>query len=144
MDWEAFAESVSNALPTSQYNQVGHNTSLLQFGGTDSNFGELYYYSDSHGDNGNDAKQKQSTNVCTNRKEKIRIFFLWVGKRSLEIYMIHGLLLNILKSDVEIKFSSIEGYLLTAGNFTLTIGLCVVVISLLNQNTILKKIFNIR
>ena len=58
--------------------------------------------------------------------------------------MIHGLLLNIFKSDVAIQFSSIEGYLLTAGNFALTVGLCAVVISLLNQNTILKRVLNIR
>lgn len=58
--------------------------------------------------------------------------------------MIHGLLLNIFKSDTVIQFCSIEGYLLTASNFVLTIGLCAVVISLLKQNIILKKILNIR
>lgn len=58
--------------------------------------------------------------------------------------MIHGLLLNIFKSNVAIQFSSIEGYLLTVGNFILTVGLCAAVVSLLNQNTILKRILNIR
>ena len=62
----------------------------------------------------------------------------------MEIYMMHGLLLNILKSSVAIQFSSIEGYLLTAGNFALTVGLCAVVIRLLNQNAVLKKVLNIR
>ena len=55
-----------------------------------------------------------------------------------------GLLLNIFKSSIAIQFSSIEGYLLTAGNFALTVGLCAVVIRLLNQNTVLKKVLNIR
>ena len=41
----------------------------------------------------------------------------------MEIYMMHGLLLNIFKSSAVIQFSSIEGYLLAAGNFALTIGL---------------------
>ena len=41
--------------------------------------------------------------------------------------MMHGLLLNIFKSSVALQFSSIEGYLLTAGNFALTVGLCAVV-----------------
>ena len=77
-------------------------------------------------------------------KEKVSDFFLWAGKQSLEIYMMHGLLLNIFKSSVAIQFSSIEGYLLTAGNFALTIGLCAVVIRLLNQNAVLKKVLNIR
>ena len=62
----------------------------------------------------------------------------------MEIYMVHGLLLNIFKSSIVIQFSSIEGYLLTAGNFVLTIGLCAVVICLLNQNVVLKKVLNIR
>ena len=58
--------------------------------------------------------------------------------------MMHGLLLNIFKSNVLIQFSSIEGYLLTAGNFAFTIGLCAVVIHLLSQNIVLKKALNIR
>ena len=58
--------------------------------------------------------------------------------------MMHGLLLNIFKSSAVIQFSSIEGYLLTAGNFALTIGLCTVVIRLLSQNVVLKKVSNIR
>lgn len=68
----------------------------------------------------------------------------WVGEHSLEVYLTHGLLLNIFKSSVAIQFSSIEGYLLTAGNFTLTVGLCAVVIRLLDQNAVLKKVLNIR
>ena len=58
--------------------------------------------------------------------------------------MMHGLLLNIFKSSAVIQFSCIEGYLLAAGNFALTIGLCAVVIRLLNQNVVLKKVLNIR
>ena len=60
------------------------------------------------------------------------------------VAMLLVVLLNIFKSSVAIQFSSIEGYLLTAGNFALTIGLCAVVIRLLNQNVILKKVLNIR
>lgn len=58
--------------------------------------------------------------------------------------MIHGLLLNILKSNVVIEFNSIEGYLLTVGNFVLTVVMCAVIISLFNQNIVLKKILSIR
>lgn len=58
--------------------------------------------------------------------------------------MIHGFLLNIFESSVPIQFSSIEGYLLTTGNFALTIGICAIVIKLLNQNKLLKKILSIR
>lgn len=144
MGRKAFTGSVPHALPTSQYDQAGQNPDPLQSSGTDSGVGELYYHSGSHSDDGNNPKQKQGAKVCTNGKEKVSKFFLWAGNRSLEIYMIHGLLLNIFKSDAVIQFSSIEGYLLTAGNFALTVILCACVISLLNQNTILKKTLNIR
>lgn len=144
MGRRAFAGSVPRALSASQFDQAGQNPDSLQPSWADAGAGELYCHSGSHSDDSNGAKQKQSAKFCTNGKEKIGNFFLWAGKRSLEIYMIHGLLLNIFKSDVVIQFSSIEGYLLTAGNFALTVGLCAVVISLLNQNTILKKALNIR
>lgn len=62
----------------------------------------------------------------------------------MEIYLTHGLLLNIFKSSVPVQFSSIQGYLLTAGNFALTVGLCALVIELLNHNKLLKKALGIR
>ena len=71
-------------------------------------------------------------------------FCFWTGNRSLEIYMLHGLVLNIFRSNSKVLFNSIEGYLLTAGNFALTMGLCVVIIDLLSQNIILKKVLSIR
>lgn len=144
MDWKAFVGSVPHALSASQFDQAGQSPKPLQPSGTDSGVGELYRHSSSYGVDNNGTKQKQSAKIRTNRKEKVSNFFLWAGKRNLEIYMIHGLLLNIFKSDVVIQFCSIEGYLLTAANFTLTVGLCAIVISLLNQNTILKRVLNIR
>lgn len=82
--------------------------------------------------------------VYTCGKEKLRGFFLWAGKRSLEIYMFHGLVLNIFKSNVPIQFSSIQGYVLTISNFVLTVGLCAAIIELLNRNLILKRVLSIR
>ena len=92
----------------------------------------------------NGDKQEQSVRFYINRKEKINILFQWAGKKCLEIYMIHGLVLNIFKAGVEIQFSSIEGYLLTAGNFALTLGFCAIVINLLSSNPVLKKVLSIR
>ena len=46
--------------------------------------------------------------------------------------------------DIMRGIAMLEGYLLTVGNFALTIGLCAVVIRLLSQNVVLKKVFNIR
>ena len=142
MGRRALAGSVPHALSASQLDQVGQNPCSLQPSGTDLGVSELYCHSSSHGVDNNGVKQKQNTEICANGK--VKSFFSWAGKRSLEIYMIHGLLLNIFKSSVAIQFSSIEGYLLTAGNFALTVGLCAVVIRLLDQNVVLKKVLSIR
>lgn len=122
----------------------GQSADSVQSGGAGPGSGQLCDYGSTYCDGNSDDEPKCRAELCINRKEKVREFFLWAGKRSLEIYMIHGLLLNIFKSDVVVQFSSIEGYLLTAGNFALTVGLCAVVIRLLDQNAVLKKVLNIR
>lgn len=138
------AGNLSHALPVAQFNPDRQNSCFVQSNGTESGCSELYYHSAFHSNDNNGIEQKQSIKICVHWKEKVNDFFLWAGKQSLEIYMIHGLLLNIFKSNVAIQFSSIEGYLLTAGNFALTMGLCTVVIHLLSQNIVLKKVLNIR
>lgn len=136
--------SVSHALSASQLDQVGQSADSVQSGGAGPGSGQLCDYGSTYCDGNSDDEPKCRAELCINRKEKVREFFLWAGKQSLEIYMMHGLLLNIFKSSVAIQFSSIEGYLLTAGNFALTVGLCAVVICLLDQNAVLKKVLNIR
>lgn len=144
MGRRALAGSVPHALSASQLNRVGQSTDSIQSSGAGHSSGQLCDYGSTYCDGNSDGNPKCGAEICINRKEKVSEFFLWAGKQSLEIYMMHGLLLNIFKSSVAIQFSSIEGYLLTAGNFALTIGLCAVVIRLLNQNVILKKVLNIR
>lgn len=77
-------------------------------------------------------------------KQRIGNAFLWAGKKSLEIYMVHGLLLNVLMPNMKPEFPSISGYGLIVGNFVITITLCVVVINLISQNSILKKILGMK
>ena len=144
MGRRALVGSVSHALSASQLDQVGQSADSVQSGGAELGSGQLCDYGSTYCDGNSDGEPKCRAELCINRKEKVREFFLWAGKQSLEIYMMHGLLLNIFKSSVAIQFSSIEGYLLTAGNFALTVGLCAVVIRLLNQNAVLKKVLNIR
>lgn len=144
MGRRALAGSVPHTLPASQLDQAGQGTNSIQSSGARHGFGQLYDYGGTYCDSNSDDEPKCRAEICVNRKEKVSKFFLWAGKQSLEIYMMHGLLLNIFKSSVAIRFSSIEGYLLTAGNFALTIGLCAVVIRLLNQNVVLKKVLSIR
>lgn len=144
MGRRALVGSVSHALSASQLDQVGQSADSVQSGGAGPGSGQLCDYGSTYCDGNSDDEPKCCAELCINRKEKVREFFFWAGKQSLEIYMMHGLLLNIFKSSVAIQFSSIEGYLLTAGNFALTVGLCAVVIRLLDQNAVLKKVLNIR
>ena len=144
MGRRALVGSVSHTLSASQLDQVGQSADSVQSGGAEPGSGQLCDYGSTYCDGNSDDEQKCRAKICIIRKEKVSAFFLWAGKQSLEIYMMHGLLLNIFKSSVAIQFSSIEGYLLTAGNFALTVGLCAVVIRLLDQNAVLKKVLNIR
>lgn len=58
--------------------------------------------------------------------------------------MVHGLLLNVLMPNTKPEFPSISGYGLIAGNFVITIVLCVVVIGMISQSTVLKKILGMK
>lgn len=144
MGRRALAGSVPHALSASQLDQAGQRTNSIQSSGVEHGSGQLFDYGGTYCDGNRDDEPKCRAEICVNRKEKVSKFFLWAGNQSLEIYMMHGLLLNIFKSSVAIQFSSIEGYLLTAGNFALTVGLCAVVIRLLDQNVVLKKVLSIR
>lgn len=144
MGRRALVGSVSHALSASQLDPVGQSADSVQSDGAEPGSSQLCDYGSTYCDGNSDDEPKRRAELCINRKEKVSEFFLWAGKQSLEIYMMHGLLLNIFKSGVAIQFSSIEGYLLTAGNFALTVGLCAVVIRLLDQNAVLKKVLNIR
>ena len=144
MGWRALTGSVPHTLSATQFNQGRQGTGAVQPNGAEPGSGQLCDYGSTYCDGNSDDEPKCRAEICVNRKEKVSFVFLWAGKQSLEIYMMHSLLLNIFKSSVAIQFSSIEGYLLTAGNFALTIGLCAVVIRLLNQNVVLKKVLNIR
>lgn len=65
---------------------------------------------------------------------------LFSGKNSLEIYLLHGLLLNILKLNGEIYFNSVVGILTVLGNYLITVILCLFIIKILNNNRVLNKI----
>ena len=144
MDRRTLFGSLSHALSAAEFDQTGKQSAILQSDRTDIGYGELPVdgaacSADHHGN-----KQEQGIKVRTDGKERLSAFIMWAGKHSLEIYMMHGLLLNIFRSSELVPFTSIQGYLLTAGNFALTVGFCALVIELLNQNRSLKKVLNIR
>ena len=77
-------------------------------------------------------------------KKIIYGFFYWFGKHSLEVYLLHYLFLNILKTKELYLFSSIVGYGLTFSNYILTLMVCYIVITILRESDILKKILCLR
>ena len=90
------------------------------------------------------AKFKQDATTVSVWSQRIGNCFHWAGKKSLEIYMVHGLVLNVLMPENKPVFPSIVGYGLIGGNFVITVLLCAAVISLISQNSILKKILGMK
>jgi len=144
LDRRTLSGSLPRTLSAAKSDQTGKQSVILQSNGTDTGFGELPVDGVACSADYRSNKQEQDIKGRTDGKERLSAFLLWAGKRSLEIYMIHGLLLNIFRSSELVPFTSIQGYLLTTGNFALTVGLCALVIELLNQNRSLKKVLNIR
>ena len=68
----------------------------------------------------------------------------WIGSHSLEIYLFHYLLLDLLLPEIRPGFPSIVAYCLIAANFIITNLLCVGVICLISQSSILKKILGMK
>lgn len=144
LGWKALSGDLSYTLFTAEPGQAGQLAGVSCPGRDDDCPGELFI-DRSAGYAGYSGNQpEQNACVYSNRKERLIASFRWIGTHSLEIYMIHGLFLNIFKSITPISFCSIPGYLLTAGNFLLTVGICAFVINLLRKNAILKKVLSIR
>jgi len=90
------------------------------------------------------GEYKQNIEIGSVWKQRVSKGFLWAGEKSLEVYMVHGLLLDVLMPEVKPNFPSIKGYGLITGNFVITIILCVVVISLISQNKVLRKLLGMK
>ncbi len=90
------------------------------------------------------GEYKKNIKIGSVWKQRISKGFLWAGEKSLEIYIVHGLLLDVLMPEVKPIFPSIMGYGLITGNFVITIILCVVVISLISQNRMLRKLLEMK
>ena len=73
-------------------------------------------------------------------QQMIKDTLLWAGKQSLEIYLLHGFVLNLLSDKNLPAFNSVRGLVLIGINFLITILLCKLTISLLNKNKTLKKV----
>lgn len=109
MGRRALVGSVSHALSASQLDQVGQSADSVQSGGDEPGSGQLCDYGSTYCDGNSDDEPKCRAELCINRKEKVGEFFLWAGKQSLEIYMMHGLLLNIFKAVLRSNLAVLKG-----------------------------------
>ena len=66
--------------------------------------------------------------------------FKWCGIHSLEIYLIHNLLLVPLKQTAPLAASSISGVGLVFVNYSITVFLSVLIVSMLTSNNLMKTI----
>lgn len=64
----------------------------------------------------------------------------WIGTRSLDIYLIHNLVLCCIRTETLSAPASISGFLLVILNFSLTVALSAVFSELINQNSIMRKV----
>ena len=105
---------------------------------------QLPYHDHSDSFNCQNIKYKQDFATGFVWRQRIGSIFYWVGKRNLDIYMVHGLVLNVLMPEIKPEFPSIAGYGLICGNFAITVFLSVINIILVSQSKILKKVLGIK
>ena len=135
---------LSYPLPVAESGETSRGTDDRKYSGNSSYGDELSDHGNIDSSCGQDIKFEQNVETDSVWKQRIGNGFLWAGKKSLEIYMVHGLLLDVLKPEIKPTFPSIQGYGLIIGNFAITIILCVIVISLMSQSRILKKILGMK
>lgn len=139
-----FVRNISDALPSAEYNKIYAKNSTVESSRDFNSNDKLCDNCLLGGVPDKTDRKEQTFNIFTIWEKSLNDLLIWSGKRSLEIYMLHGLLLNIFKSNTEVHFNSIEGYILSFANFVFTVLLCAIVISLLNKNFLLKKFLSIR
>ena len=76
----------------------------------------------------------------SDKKAQIATSTCWCGEHSLEIYLTHYLLLNLLKMMEMPITGSIQGAALIAINFLITVGMTTFTVKILSTNRILRLI----
>ena len=139
-----FARDLSHPLPVTDSAEDDGDTDNEKYSRDSADASQLSDHGNTDNFCGQVSERKQNTKFDSIWKQRVSKGFLWAGKKSLEIYMLHGLLLDVLMPEVKPIFPSIKGYGLISGNFVITIILCVIVISLISQNNVLKKLLGMK
>ena len=143
MEWSSLTGNLSKPLSASKSAETVRDSGDWNISGSRNNTNQLYHNGDSGSFCSQDAEWKQNHAFRTIWKREINILH-WAGEKSLEIYMMHGLVLNILMPEVKPLFPSPEGYGYIFGNFIITLILCALFISLLSHNGLLKRILGMK
>ncbi len=146
ISWEGTASLVRSTLagdlPRSLSAVESTETGQCTFDGKHNRRGaditELHGHGSDDGFDNKNCRHKQNTENDALWKQKIGKVLLWSGKRSLEIYLLHGLVLNVLMPATKPMFPSISGYCIVMANFLITLVLCAVLIGLLTQSNLRK------
>lgn len=87
------------------------------------------------------AETQQGLEFRNLRKEVTTMPLLnWVGKRTLEVYLIHGFSLCLLKMADTPSLSYAGGLLLAAANFVVAVALSIIYIKIIETSRILNKV----
>lgn len=81
------------------------------------------------------SRLSDQSNSIETRTHKI---LSWFGRYSLEVYLLHSLLINLILTDTRSDFGTAQGIILTFGNYILSLIIVTAIITLLNRNRALK------
>lgn len=87
-----------------------------------------------------DKSKQQVAELSVAYETKVESFFKWVGVHSLEVYLIHGFSLCLLKMTETPALRSISGLVLTFSNFVIAVLLSCIYIKIIEKNNLLNKI----
>ena len=140
MDRRTLVRSVSHPLPISESCTSSSSASVSINGGNICNSHKLpaNFSVDSNGyKDGTEQQYIELSVVCQTRINKI---LNWVGVHSLEVYLIHGFSLCLLKLTNPPVLDSCYGWLLVTLNFVVAVILSCTYIRIIESNKLLNKI----
>ena len=140
MGWKALPGGISQSLSAAQPLLHGADASLNVI--ERNNIDDYQLPNNSRTDitpDYNSAAQSgaQLHSVC---ETKSASFLKWVGVHSLEVYLIHGFSLCLLKLPVAPMMHSAESWVLITVDFTITVALSIMYIRIIETNKLLNKI----
>lgn len=128
--------NLSDTLSDTSDDQAKYTTSHTDPGRNFTNVAEFYSNNGYSYSNNNANQSKQNHEAHSFWETRL----IWIGRHSLEIYMLHGFLLNLLSTSIMPIFHTFNGILLVLANYSLTIALTSMVITIISRNKIINLV----